>query len=121
MTPLERRALIETAPNPDPRLDYVAELDTDGTAARTVTVSLRYVPDRLILAAASFGRYLDAVCGGGWDSVEALAVAVRDDVNDRLVPRWLLVAVAAPGHRVLIEDRQPRWDNPHLLARLRRF
>jgi hypothetical protein len=39
-----------------------------------------------------------------------------------LVPRWAEVTVERvlpTPHRVVVEDRQPNWDNPHLFARMR--
>ena len=70
---------------------------------------------------------LAAALGGlDWKTLEAVAVAVLDDVNNEVVPRWVQVAVSYENadagererHAVLIEDRQPGWDNPSLLARL---
>ena len=54
---------------------------------------------------------------------------ILDDVNNEVVPRWVQVTVTAPGdraagvdgHGVMLEDRQPRWDNPALLSRLERY
>jgi 7-cyano-7-deazaguanine reductase len=49
---------------------------------------------------------------------------VLDDLNNELVPRWVELTVerdAPLPHRVVIEDRQPNWDNPQLMARLRRL
>jgi len=40
------------------------------------------------------------------------------------VPRWVQIVAARTGgtdHQVIIEDRQPKWDNPALLARLERY
>ena len=50
-------------------------------------------------------------------------MTMLDDVNNELIPRWAQVELTAgPGdagdcHGVIIEDRQPGWDNPALLAR----
>lgn len=125
-----RQGLLATRPNPDPGLDYVSILEgasaaPDGSA---VAVRLRYVPDRVVLDAASFGRYLETVGAGAWPSLEAMAAAIMADVSDRAVARWTEVAVetaeglhpAVTRHGVLLEDRQPKWDNPALLSRLRR-
>lgn len=127
MTPFERRALLKTQPNPDPRSDYVAALETalniDG---RTGTVLLRYVPDREILLAESFRDFMAAARLDAGGPLEHLTTLILADVNDRLVPRWIQVEARlrdeGPGgvsHAVLAEERQPKWDNAALLSRLK--
>lgn len=122
-----RRALLLTAPNPNARLDYAATMAGRVVwARRQASVRLRYVPDRAVLDPDAFVQYLDAVSRTPAATLEALAIAVLADINDQLVPRWAEVAVAAVGttrpdeHAVVIADRQPKWDNPALLARLAR-
>ncbi len=129
MDPRDRRSLLGTVRNPDFKLDYVTSLsgqlalfDPDQRSG----LILRYVPDRLILDPPSFGRYLDALGSLQWQSLEAAAAAVLNDISNELVARWVQVAVSAPPglyhgidkHDVLLEDRQPNWDNAGLLARL---
>ncbi len=115
-----RRALLPTRPNPGGRLDCIVTVDgrlpTTGTG-----VTLRYVPDRLVLDAAAFAGYLAALDPP--PGIEELAATVLADVNDVLVPRWLHIATATPdgGHRAAIEDCQPRWNNAMLLQRLERI
>ncbi|MBF0307321.1 MAG: hypothetical protein HQL41_16915 [Alphaproteobacteria bacterium] len=116
MIAAERRALLVAAANPAPRLDYVVTLF--GRVGE-VGARLRLVPDRLILDPASFGPYLAALAGA--DSLEALGAAVLEDVADRLVPRWVEVAVRGPLHQALFEDRQPKWDGKALLDRADRL
>lgn len=119
-----RRELLAVAANPAPRLDYLVALvgDLAGELGE-VRLTVRYVPDRLILAPPAFVAYLAALGGAEWPSLEALAAAVLDDLNNELVARWVQVAAeaeAAAGlrHVVVLEDRQPRWDNRVLLERL---
>jgi 7-cyano-7-deazaguanine reductase len=122
----ERRQLLSVNPNPDARLDYLVSLS--GHMNETL-VRVRYVPDRLILDPITFGRYLGALGGENWDSLERVAVTIRDDINDELVARWIQVALSAPDdihpgmddHGVMLEDRQPKWDNPALLSRLQSY
>jgi 7-cyano-7-deazaguanine reductase len=65
--------------------------------------------------------------GAGFASLEALATAVLDDINNEVVARWVQVVISAPapdepgvdGHSVMLEDRQPKWENDSLLSRLR--
>ncbi|WP_207455123.1 hypothetical protein [Azospirillum sp. SYSU D00513] len=116
---MPNRDLLTTGANPDARHDYLVELSGEAMPGTALTV--RYVPDRLVARADGFAAYLAALAGfdGG---PEALALAVLDDLNNELVPRWAEVAVARTAplpHRVTVEDRQPNWDNPHLFARMR--
>ncbi|AWK89274.1 hypothetical protein DEW08_22945 (plasmid) [Azospirillum thermophilum] len=113
-----RRERLTTAPTPDSRHDFLVELR--GEPMPGTRLRIRYVPDRLVLDPAGLAAYLPALATvpGG---LEALAVAVLDDLNNELVPRWVEVSAERDTplpHRVSIEDRQPTWDNPVLLGRL---
>jgi hypothetical protein len=119
MTPLQRRALLGTQANPSPGADFLVTLEAEAVGgALTVT----YVPDRLLLDRADFAAYLAAVTAQSWPALEALGVAMRDDLGDVLVPRWLRVSLRRSQdgltHSVRLEDRQPRWNNEALLAGL---
>lgn len=120
-----RRALLRTLANPTPRRDFVVDLAGHVGGDRPADVSLRYVPDRLVLVPDSFVSYLQALDEVALPSLEHLAAAITDDVANEVVARWTQVIVTTnpggPGHSVLVEDRQPRWDNKSLLERLRRF
>lgn len=127
-----RRRLLETRANTRGGLDYVVELEAAMATSRggpTASVALRYVPDRLILEAASFARYLEAMAALDIPTLEELSVTIIDDVNNEVVVRWVQVVVSTTspaaagieGHSILVEDRQPKWDNKALLSRLRRF
>lgn len=115
-----RRERLATAPSPDRRHDFLVDLRGEPQPGTRLTV--RLVPDALILDPAAFAAYL-ADKAGFPDGLEALAMAVLDDVNNELVPRWVEITAerdAPLPHRVVIEDRQPNWDNPQLMGRLRR-
>lgn len=119
---MTRRALLTTAPTPDARHDYLVELA--GEPAPGTRLTVRYVPDRVVAEAGGFTAYLSALAPQADGAPEALALAVLDDLNNELVPRWAEVTVertAPQPHRVVVEDRQPNWDNPHLFARMRRI
>ncbi len=123
--PATRRALLSVDHNPSTTLDYLDMLEghAQGASAR---ITLRYVPDKLTLSPSAFADYLDALNVFAAKPLENLAVAILEDINNEVVPRWVqIVAVRGvgeeAGHRVLIEDRQPKWDNPPLLARLERY
>lgn len=126
MFEVERRDLLASTPNPGERHDYMIMLKGSfavGWIDQRVSAALRYVADRRVLSLDSFNAYLDSVAGGDWPTLEAVATAMLADVNNELIPRWAQIKlVAGPGdrgecHSVIIEDRQPGWDNPTLLAR----
>lgn len=115
------RRPIETAPNPDPRIDYLVRLDGAVRAADAdAQVRLVFVPDKRILPAEALPAYLSGLGKtAAPGEPERLALRILDDLNDELVPRWLQVTVTtADGRRVLVEDRQPKWDDKALLARV---
>ncbi|HEY9080900.1 hypothetical protein [Magnetovibrio sp.] len=127
----ERRALLAVDNNLDRKLDYLVTLSghlPGGGGARQL-VNVRYVPDKLILQARSFGAYLEALAETPWNNPEDLAVTVLTDINNEVIARWVQVSINVPElqhhavdtHAVLIEDRQPGWDNPALLGRLERI
>ena len=125
----ERRALLTTADNPDATLDYIAGLRGSLQAfslAMPTRIGVHYVPDRMIVEPSAFGRYLEALTVMDWESLEALATTILGDFNNQLVARWARVVATAPeeaypgvgAHEVMVEDRQPGWDNEALLSRL---
>lgn len=127
-----RRERLQTRPNPGSHLDYVVKLEgrlPPSSGRGQIAVSLKYVPHRVVLEPAPFGEYLEALGSTAGASLEEIAVAILEDINNETVARWVQVAVAAteeehPGvntHGVMLEDRQPKWDNPALLSRLRRY
>jgi len=129
MDPHARRSLLSAVRNPDSKLEYVISISghmTPFDSDQRSGVVLRYVPDRLILDPPAFGRYLDAMGSFQWPSLEEAAVTLLNDISNELVARWVQVSVIAPqhidpgihSHDVLLEDRQPNWDNAGLLARL---
>jgi 7-cyano-7-deazaguanine reductase len=122
------RDLIRARPNPGARHDYLVRLSgAVALAEGAAHLTLHYVPDRLIAEDAGFDRYVAALGSIRHDSLEGLATAVLDDVNNALVPRWVRVALSADaraaGHRhaVLVEDSQPGWTNDALLSVLPPF
>lgn len=125
MDPCERRELLRTRANPGGGRDYVITLSgtlkPDGMEA-ALDVVARYVPDRLIVEPADFETYLRTIQSLRWETLEAVAVAVIDDMSDRLVARWVQVTIRGGSqngrHDIAIEDHQPGWHNEDLLYRL---
>lgn len=113
-----RRERLTTTANPDVRHDYLVTLC--GEPRPGTLVELRYVPDRWVIEPSGFAAYLGEPATLP-DGLEALALAVLDDVGNEAVPRWAEVRAIRTGHRVVVEERQPGWDNPHLFARMERY
>lgn len=129
MDMIERRAVLHVTDNPDRSLDYVVTLAGNLPACEHAqSIMLRYIPDRKILDATAFAQYLEAVSKATWDSPEDLAVTVLTDVNNEIIGRWMQISLSTPDqhnpittHGVVLEDRQPGWDNPSLIGRLERI
>jgi len=128
----QRRGHVGVKANPDPAKEFVATLEGRMAANESrleCVVLVRYVPDRDILDPAAFGGYLDILGTLAWDSLEQVAVAILDDISNEAVPRWVQVSLSAQdeiaagvdSHGVLLEDRQPNWNNPSLLSRLKLY
>lgn len=128
---VERRALLTTQPNPDCRRDYVVTMDATlecNIAAAPVSIVVRYIPDRFIISSDAFAGYLSSLELDEWSSLEHLAATVLDDLTNEVVARWTQLSMAqgagdgggVSSHEILLEDRQPHWDNPALLERLKR-
>tara|TARA_B100000674_G_scaffold460631_1_gene438885 strand:+ start:1311 stop:1712 length:402 start_codon:yes stop_codon:yes gene_type:complete len=128
----QRRNLILTEPNPGPRIDYVVTLQSNLTGAKDVfpaRLTLRYVPDRLILKTNSLAEYYAEIANIEFENFEAAAVLLMDDFNNELVPRWISLRLDKQTadndqvfhHETALEDRQPKWGNPRLLDRLERY
>lgn len=119
--PAPRRALLCTANNPEPGLDYLVTMRVPLSTGADVEV--RYVPDRQVLVPESLPAYMDAVVASNPATVEAVAALILGDLLNEALPRWARVSVTPPAHGnvtqvVVMEDRRPGWDNPALLARL---
>jgi len=114
------RHLLQCRANANATLDYLIAID-DCAPETDWLVALRYVPDKLIVEPDALARYVGQLAARDHDGPEDIALAILADLNNETVPRWVEVACAhrpAPRHRVLVEDRQPNWDNPALLGRL---
>ncbi|NQV56993.1 MAG: hypothetical protein HQ503_14125 [Rhodospirillales bacterium] len=121
-----RRGHIKTAPNPDQKLDYVVtlsgELGSDVQNIAGCRIEIRYVPDKHILTPVTFTHYLDTLNAFDWTHLEEAATTILDDLSNELVARWIQVKASrrsgSEHHQVLLEDKQPLWNNPQLLAGL---
>ena len=120
-----RREHLRVARNPRPGLEFIVTLEGRMTVAAfgaPVEVGLRYIPERDIVAPGALGDYLEALSAHPWPSLEDLGQILLGDINSELVPRWAQVKLSGRVdgqlHSVVLEDRQPKWDNPKLMSRL---
>jgi hypothetical protein len=124
-----RRETLRPIANPGGGRDYVITLR--GTLGRShdagaICIILRYVPDRIILEPENFSEYLDYIDSLNWETLEAITVAIVDDIGNQLVTRWAQVTLrhttgntqTTTDHDIIVEDIQPGWRNDDLLYRL---
>ncbi len=90
-----------------------------GPDNRAIAVSLRYVPDKFLLPAEVFARYLANLDSDAWQGIEAMGLDMLGDLDSEILPRWLQVKVGVgDGHRVTLEQRQPNWENRVMMVRI---
>lgn len=125
----KRRNLLAPRANPAGHTDYVVQLDSaliSASLSAEVSVTIRYIPDRDVLDAPAMSEYWRVLGTAHWPSFEDLAVTVLGDLSNVLVPRWIEIVLSADqdggsgdrGHRVVLQERQPKWRNDALLNRL---
>lgn len=121
---IDRRDHLVTGPNPDPNVDYIVSLSED-TGSGGVNMRIDYIPDKWTVRTEAFANYLKVLHAEPFDTIEEFALAALTDFNNEVVPRWCQITAsrAETGvmqHRVIVEDRQPNWNNDTILARLNR-
>lgn len=114
-------SLLKSRANPRIGLDYIV-VHAGPLAASGGRVNLRYVPDKLLVDERSLADFLASLAKAGAGAPEVTALAILDELNNEIVPRWVQIAVSGgggqPAQTVIVEDRQPNWENPGLLDRL---
>lgn len=145
---IARQALLNPKPNPAQKRDCLSSLSgtlrvkkmettaPEGSqmgvehlsdARIHLVITLTYAPDRFIIEADDWHAYLQLLeRATSFFTLENFADLVLDDVNNETVPRWLQVQISwikdtETLQTVLIEDRQPNWDNAALLYRAPRL
>lgn len=115
----DRQALLPTVPNPNPKIDIL----TRGSArvgAIGLPITVIYVPDKRLIASGGLAGFAKSFQPEG-ETLEARAVSLLREISDELVPRWIQLRLGEGDHRVLMEDRQPKWTNDPLLSRIEAF
>lgn len=127
----KRAALLNPIKNPKTDGDYLVQLrhklaPSGLEATGGVIVDLFYVPGKLIIDVDNYDKYLTffETRSQGYKTFEELAANILDDLNNELVPKWIMLNVisehAHTVHCVSVEERQPKWNNDDLLRNLRR-
>lgn len=124
----QRRQLIQRQPSPSSGHDYLVDLRVMLSLHAPIGAAelvLRYVPDRDILLTDQLQPYWRTIEATSWQSEAEAALAILEDMNNELIPRWQQVQLRTSGAQsgeagrmVTVEDSQPGWYNQRLIARL---
>ncbi len=129
----ERRRSLLVRDNTGPGTDYVVTLNgimMIRGLPDAIRFRIRYVPDKFTLDPASLDDYAAEIRKQEWSSFEEASLALFEDFNNEIVPRWLEIlaettrlgsvrgAAAENQYSALFSDCQPDWRNPRLLDRL---
>lgn len=121
-----RRTSLTTTANPRTGLDYVVTISGCVTSkgwTEPIRVTVRYVPDDLILGPDVLRSYLKQTASLERTTLEDLCATMAGDLDAELLPRWIRLSLttldAGQEHRIDIEQTKPGWDNRMLLARLK--
>lgn len=129
----DRREQLAFSPAPASNRDYITTLrgQLDGAAfdLKTIHLEVRFVPDRYVVSANHFNAYLAHLNTWPFDTLESLCAALRDDFANVLIGKWTQVTVIGESinkhgcqeQQVVMEDRQPKWNNTTLLDRLKPY
>lgn len=117
-------SLLKSRTNPRNSLDFIVT-HSGALGPSGLRVSLRYVPDKLLIDDQSLAVFFASLARPEPTAPESVALAILDELNNEIVPRWVQIAVAGgngaggqPSQTVIVEDRQPNWENPGILDRL---
>ncbi|MEQ9491086.1 MAG: hypothetical protein RIM72_19070 [Alphaproteobacteria bacterium] len=122
-TRVARQERILTIPLPDAKVEFLCNLDGNVDAVGA-SLRLSYIPYKSVLDGDGFAAYLKDLPApdDAPSAMETVAAVILDDLNNELVPRWLQLVLTRQRQdgtvqRVLVEDKQPRWDNKTLIGR----
>lgn len=98
---------IKNSANPDSRKNWLITVEINSP----VFVSLRMVPDKLVAEHSSIKNHISEIALQNWSNPEEMILAIIEDVNNELVPKWLEVVYKNKGLTIKIEDLQPGLTN----------
>ena len=106
--------------NPLPHLDYLIELNCNHQYADKI-ILIRYVPDKDVVTQKTFDDYCRFLNSQD-QTPEILTREILNDFNDQILPRFIQINVGTKkGEQIILEDRQPGWENLNFLRRLRKI
>ena len=120
---LLRREQLAAELAPKSKMDYLVTLKSETDASKT-QIQLCYVPDKYVLNRISFEHYLSTLNQTNWQNLKH-SPWKSSMILIMVVPRWAQIVLnsandkSSNGHRVLVEDRQPNWENVSLLRHLK--
>ena len=87
-------------------------------------LSIRFIPDLLILDQDALKNYLDSLHIVKANTIEEVTLNILDDITDQLIPRWIELTVWTKDCNrnittISIEESQPNWKNTGILDRLK--
>ncbi len=102
--------LINTYSVPDTRKDWLFMVEIE----KPKYISVTLIPDKLSADHGSMRDYLRHKAGQSWQTPDDMILAMIEDINNALVPKWLEVIYENDGVTLKVEDRQPGMENLHL-------
>ena len=124
---LMRQQEIITIKNPNMANEYLCKISCQIKINSPIEINLCYIPDKLIISEKAFNIYLSSLKITKDIPIETIAHIILDDLNNELVAKWIQIIISADinkqgsSHKILLEDRQPRWNNIDLLNRISQF
>ena len=110
---------LKTIPNPNPKSDYVTQLSI--APINDVSVTIAYVPDKLILIPDTLAIYLENKKNFLCEPLEDFAQKLLEAINNEVIPRWIRITLqyeptATLKRKVTVIDQQPKWNKLELIT-----
>lgn len=124
MTDTAKNTLISSS-NPYRHKNYCVTISQETSLnGQNFSLTLRYIPDKMLLEHESVVAYLKSAIAHRQDHIETLAHDILEDIMNLIIPRWLEVTLKQISNKagqqisITIEESQPNWDDNGLLGRL---
>ncbi len=119
------RDILSSSPNPHRHKNYVVAITQEITINQQAYLfGLRYIPDKILLNHQGLAGYLEQILTNAPAEPEILAHNILEDVSNEIIPKWIEINLLQEENKsgqnilIIIEDRQPHWENDRLLNRL---
>lgn len=103
---------------------YGGEHIIEEPQAKRLRTTIHFVPDSRIITIADFREYINFTSNLLVNGGQKLLLSLLDDFNDELVPKWIQITLEIKDNNgiisesILIEDRQPGWNDPSITTRV---